>query len=260
MMISKLIRRRRTPLNARDATIPPHQRIYAVGDIHGRLDLLDKLLGQIDADDRARPKAETRIIFLGDLVDRGPASAGVVQCLMDFEATRPAGSVRFLLGNHEEILLDVLTGDERALRLFLRVGGRETVLSYGMSPEVYRELDYSQLLTAFRSLVPEAHRAFLAGFEDLIIIGDYAFVHAGIRPGEALARQRAKDLRWIRSEFLNHQGEHEKIVVHGHSVTDQVDIQANRIGLDTGAFASGRLTAMGFEANRRWVLQTDSTS
>lgn len=165
-------------------------------------------------------------------------------------------NIRLLLGNHEEVFLTALAGDEKALRFFNRIGGRETILSYGISADDYNNLDYPELLTLLTARVPAEHRAFIEGFEDLIVLGDYAFVHAGIRPGTPLGLQRAKDLRWIRGDFIEFEDNLEKIVVHGHTITDEVVQLEHRIGLDTGAFASGKLTAMGFEGAERWVLQT----
>jgi serine/threonine protein phosphatase 1 len=230
--------------------VPAGRRVYAIGDIHGRLDLLERLLERV-ADDDARGDAE--LIFLGDLVDRGPDSRGVVQRLLALRDTRPA---RFLMGNHEEVFLRALDGDLKALRFLTRIGGRETLLSYGISEEQYRALDYQDLLVLAQDLVPAAHRAFLASFERWIEIGDYLFVHAGLKPGVALADQQQSDLCWIRDEFLDHRESFGKMVVHGHSITETVDERSNRIGIDTGAFASGRLTAIGLEGGRRWYLST----
>jgi serine/threonine protein phosphatase 1 len=234
---------------------PAGSRGYAIGDIHGRLDLLEQLVERIAADDAARGPADTTLIFLGDLVDRGPESAQVVEYLRQLEQRRAPGSTRFLLGNHEEVFLAALE-DEKALRFFTRIGGKETILSYGITPERYNELDYPELLEALQAQVPAEHVAFVSRFEDLILMGDYAFVHAGIRPSEPLERQRVKDLRWIREEFLAHSGPLEKLIVHGHTIAEDVEVTPHRIGLDTGAYASGKLTAMGFEGDQRWVIDT----
>ena len=233
---------------------PDGERIYAIGDIHGRLDLFDRLLDLIREDDERRERLDTRIILLGDLVDRGPESRGVVERAMTLR-DGPIGT-RFLMGNHEEVFVRAVGGDLKALRMLLRIGGRETVLSYGVSPEDYRNLDFEDLSALLHEKVPQDHVDFLAGFEDWIEAGDYLFVHAGIRPGVELAEQTAADMRWIRQDFLRHRESHGRLVVHGHSISEDVDVRPNRIGIDTGAFATGRLTAIGLEAADRWFLST----
>ncbi|UZK66239.1 metallophosphoesterase family protein [Sphingomonas sp. M1-B02] len=235
------------------AAVPDGKRVYAIGDIHGRLDLLEALLSKIHEDDRRRGSLDTQLILLGDLVDRGPHSAQVIDRVLQLKAEYPA--TRILLGNHEEIFSLALAGDLKALKLFTRIGGRETILSYGISEETYHEAGFPELLTMIQAAVPREHVEFLDALEDLIIIGGYAFVHAGIRPDEPLDRQRVADLRWIRDEFLLHRGALEKVVVHGHTIAEDVELLSHRIGLDTGAYSSGVLSAMGFEGHERWVLQ-----
>ena len=235
--------------------VPEGVRVYAVGDIHGRLDLLEELLATIAADDRARGAgAETQYIFLGDLIDRGPDSRGVVERLLAFSTEDR--NVRFLMGNHEQVFLRAMAGDLRALRFLIRIGGRETLLSYGITEEDYRALDFDELAARAAEQVPAEHLAFLRGFEDRIALGDYLFVHAGLRPGVALEEQAQSDLYWIRDEFLSHGESFGPIVVHGHSISEEIDVRSNRIGIDTGAFASGRLTAIGLEGGERWFLST----
>ena len=246
-------------LNARRSTtpsfaLPPGERVYAIGDVHGCLSLVDTLLAAIDVDRAARVPANTTLIFLGDLIDRGPESAAVLERLRQFD--QPDVRLRILKGNHEEIFLKALAGDDKSLRLFCRIGGRETIESYGMSEEEYNRLDYAELLAAMQRLVPAAHREFVEGFEDMIAIGDYLFVHAGVRPEVALADQRPADLRWIRDPFLDHPRPLEKMIVHGHTVTDAPEMRAHRIGIDTGAYQSGVLTAIGLEEGERWLLDT----
>ncbi len=252
-MISKLFPSRRRAVEVTTA-IPQGQRVYAIGDIHGCSALLDDLIAQIDTDNAARGPAETSIVFLGDLVDRGPDSAGVIDRLIALAESRP--NVRFLLGNHEEIFLGALEGEPKALRLFCRIGGRETVLSYGMDAAEYERLDYEELTHRLDTLVPAAHRAFFDRFEDMVVIGDYAFVHAGVRPDTPLDAQRGGDLRWIRDPFLDHRTRLDKMVVHGHTITEDIETRAHRIGIDTGAYTTGRLTALGLEGDRLWQLQT----
>lgn len=252
-MVLKLLRRAIEPA-APPAHVPDGLRIYAIGDIHGRRDLLDDLLFRIDADDRARGAARSQLIFLGDLVDRGPDSAGVIQRTMELKSG--GRSARFLMGNHEEVFLKALGGSLEALRFFVKIGGRATILSYGFDEAEYDAMDYDALMAALIARVPRAHIDFLRGFEDRIAIGDYLFVHAGIRPRVPVEEQVGGDLRWIRSEFLDFRGDHGAVVVHGHTISEDVEERSNRIGIDTGAFATGRLTAIGLEGGERWYLDT----
>ncbi len=243
----------RTPPRAE--RVPDGLRVYAVGDIHGRLDLLEALLANIASDDKARGGClETHYIFLGDLIDRGPDSSGVVARLMAFTTERP--NVRFLMGNHEQVFLRAMSGDQRALRFLIRIGGRQTLQSYGISEEEYRTLDFDELAARAAELVPPEHLAFLSRFENWIELGDYLFVHAGLKPGVPLEEQAQSDLCWIRDEFLSHRESFGALVVHGHSITEEIDVRTNRIGIDTGAFATGRLTAIGLEGGERWFLST----
>lgn len=252
-MLQRLLRPLRRP-PPQVAALPDGERVYAVGDVHGCADLLDELLAMIERDDRARAPLRTTIVFLGDLVDRGPRSAQVVDRLL--RSSEAGGRLRFLMGNHEEIFLAALNGDAKALRLFSRIGGRETMMSYGLDAAAYERLDYDELAGCLQTLVPPAHRRFLQGFEDQIAIGDYLFVHAGIRPGRPLAEQRPADLRWIRDPFLQHVGPLAKKVVHGHTIADQVEERGHRIGIDTGAYATGVLSALGLEGTATWTIQT----
>ena len=242
------------PRQVRTYSVPAGVRAYAIGDIHGRLDLLDMLIDLIDEDDRRRDPAETVIIFLGDLIDRGPDSRGVVERAMALGASER--NTRFLMGNHEEVFLRAVQGDLRALRMLLRIGGDQTVFSYGIDRDEYRSLDFEALAAALKVRVPQDHVGFLSGFEPSIELGDYLFVHAGIRPGVAIGQQSVSDMRWIRDEFLRHRDDHGKLIVHGHSVSEEIDVRPNRIGIDTGAYATGRLTAVGLQRSERWFLST----
>ena len=232
--------------------IPPGRRVYAIGDVHGCLEQLECLLARIDADDRAREPAATTLIFLGDLVDRGPDSAEVVERVRQLAAG--TADVRLLVGNHEEVFLGALDGDPKALRLFCRIGGRETALSYGIPRDAYERTTYEDLAAALSAVVPAEHRAFLTGGSDMEIVGDYVFVHAGVHPSRSLDEQRASDLRWIRAPFLDHRKPLEKVVVHGHTIAEELEFLPHRIGVDTGAFTTGRLSAVGLEGEQRWVL------
>ena len=254
-MISRLFKKKIALRPIDTARMPEGTRVYAIGDIHGRNDLLIELLAKIDADDVARGRADTQLIFLGDLVDRGADSAGVIETAM---ACRASGrNVRFLMGNHEEVFVQACRKrDAKTVRFFIRIGGEETILSYPITRAEYRGLDMEQLCERLPSLVPEEHLAFLESFEDQIIIGDYAFVHAGIRPGVPLAEQKPNDLRWIREEFVGQRGDLEKVIIYGHTIYDEVEERGSRIGIDTGAYASGKLTAIGLEGGERWYLQS----
>ncbi len=236
------------------ASVADGTRWYAIGDVHGCLDELNQLLGRIADDDDQRGGPAGTILLLGDLVDRGPDSRGVLDRLIALAAERPG--TRFLMGNHDQVFLRVLEGDERATIFFARNGGRETALSYGMDAAEYDELDHGELAERLAERVPAAHRAFIAGFEPMIESGDYLFVHAGIRPGVPLADQRPQDLYWIREPFLSSAGEPGRVVVHGHTIAPEVEVLAHRIGIDTGAYETGRLTALGLEGEVRWFLET----
>ena len=232
--------------------IPAGERIYAVGDLHGRSDLLDALVQMIEADDLARGPARTSLIFLGDLVDRGPDSKGVLDRLIAL--AQGQRTIRVLAGNHDEVFLKALNGDAKALRFLTRIGGRETILSYGVSIAEYDAADFQALAALLAGRVPAAHRVLLESLEDWVEVGDYLFVHAGIRPGTPIADQQRSDLRWIRDEFLSCRTAHPKLVVHGHSISAEPEKRPNRIGIDTGAFGSGRLTALGLEGEDSWFL------
>ncbi|MBV1688605.1 metallophosphoesterase [Novosphingobium sp. G106] len=232
--------------------VPPGERLYAIGDIHGRLDLLTALAAEIEADDAARGPAETTIVLLGDLIDRGPASAEVLAFARDWRERR---AVRLICGNHEEKFLQSFD-DLDIFRNFLRYGGDETILSYPVDAATFRTADFAEAQALMIEAVPGADIEFIGSFEDFVAIGDYLFVHAGIRPGTAIEAQSLKDLRWIREPFLSHSGWHGHMVVHGHSISAEPEMNANRIGIDTGAYMSGRLTALALEGGRRWLIET----
>ncbi len=254
-MLDRFFKRSTTKRPLDTASVPEGRRVYAIGDVHGRNDLLQLLLEQIDRDNAARGAADTQIIFLGDLVDRGDDSAGVIETAMQMQAS--SHNVRFLLGNHEEIFLkSCRKRDLKTLRFFLKIGGDATLQSYPIPRSEYLALTLEELAERLPSLIPEAHLAFLESFEDQIIIGDYAFVHAGIRPGVALSEQKRSDLRWIREEFTDHRGDLEKVVIYGHTIYPSIEERGSRIGIDTGAYASGVLTAIGLEGSDHWYLQT----
>lgn len=240
------------PVARTNFAIPDGQRVYAVGDIHGRDDLFALIMDLIHADNAARGPANVTLVLLGDLVDRGPHSAEVVERALGLKAE--FDDFRLLIGNHEECFLAALTGDVRRLRYFMRIGGEATVRSYWTSEIDLAEATFEEIAESFPSMVPSKHVKFLGEGEDLIEIGDYAFVHAGVRPGVALERQELSDLRWIRDEFLDSLSDHGKMIVHGHSITAEPEEQANRIGIDIGAYKSGSLAALGLEGTARWYV------
>jgi serine/threonine protein phosphatase 1 len=231
-------------------------RAYAVGDVHGRLDLLDQLLAAIEQDVGRRPPRKTLLVFLGDLIDRGPDSRGVIERLRTFrhEQLRPY----FLAGNHEEVLLRLLKGERGILTSWLKYGGAECLASYGFEPSRLDVSNERSALSLIRNIIPESHSSFIASFADTLSFGDYLFVHAGIRPGIELSLQSQSDLRWIRSPFLEDDSDHGAIVVHGHTISSEVEDQRNRIGIDTGAYRTGMLTALGLEGSERWILNTSA--
>lgn len=237
--------------SAKLPSVPAGKRYYVIGDIHGRLDLYDTMIRGIEADNAQAPQADTRIILLGDLVDRGPDSAGVLARTRTWQTSR---NVRVLAGNHEEMFLRSFAQPE-ALRHFLKHGGRETLLSYGISAKQFRSLEMEDLFALLPQFVPQADRDYIAGFEEIIIAGDYAFVHAGIDPARPITEQRRSDLLWIRERFLSHDGPLPKVIVHGHTISERVMDCGNRIGIDTGAFRSGVLTALVLEGDQRRLMQ-----
>lgn len=242
--------------SARPPELPAGQRVYAIGDIHGRLDLFERLIEAIERDDSQRAAAQPGnsrglVILLGDLIDRGPDSAGVIARARELARQR---EVEFIQGNHEEMLL-VSREKLDAFRSFLKFGGRETILSYGMDPDFVREAELEDLHGAAMEAIPQQDFDFIDGFQKMIRLGDYIFVHAGVRPGTPLENQLGHDCRWIREPFLSHSGEFGGFVVHGHTITEEPDVRGNRVGIDTGAYMHGRLTAIALEGSERWFIQ-----
>lgn len=241
-MILNLFRRLSANMSAeRTFAGPAGKRLYAVGDIHGRRDLLDDLLAQIEDDILARPVETAALVFLGDLIDRGPDSAGVVERLRTLEHF--PGRSLFLLGNHEEILLRVLDAEPGLAYDWLGFGGDACAESYGVDAVSLQAMDEARIAAVLASAIPASHVAFLKSFGDTFRFGDYLLVHAGIRPGVPIEEQQPHDLRWIRQPFLSDGHDHGCMVVHGHTISDGVDRRPNRIGIDTGAYRTGMLTA-----------------
>ena len=232
---------------------PEGETVYAIGDVHGCLAELELLL-QCISGEISSSGCSAHLVFLGDYVDRGPDSAGVLRRLVG--GPLPGNRQSFLMGNHEEAMLASLDGDLETLSGWLRYGGLDTLESYGIGRGEVLRLG-SSLPERMREVIPEAHIAFLRACEDYVQAGDYLFVHAGIRPGVPLPDQDSTDLRWIRSGFLDDdQTDHGMLVVHGHSVVAEPETRSNRIGIDTGCFRSGRLTALVVEGPERRFLST----
>lgn len=226
--------------------LPQNHRLYCIGDIHGRLDLLQEVNQKIASDALAFDGVKIRV-YLGDYVDRGLHSKQVINFLL--ENNFPDFKAVFLLGNHEQVLLEFLRNKDPSIaHEWFRFGGLPTLASYGVTLRgIPTAKDLERLRAEFKEKMPAEHLAF---FEHLVLnyeIGGYFFVHAGVRPKIKLHRQRPEDILWIRDEFLNSDVFHGKVIVHGHSITDEPEIRHNRIGLDTGAYASGRLTCAVFE-------------
>lgn len=224
---------------SRSFSIPERTLVYAIGDIHGRLDLLHLLLAEIRAHAGRFPANWTRrLVFLGDYVDRGPDSAGTIEFLC---GAPPDGFTwDFLAGNHEQAMLAFLATDAPDPR-WLQFGGLATLDSYKIHTS---GSTVAALKNSLNQRLPTQHNDFLRNLKPLLVVGDYVFVHAGLRPGVPLARQVEQDLLWIREPFLSADDYFEHRVVHGHTVFPVPQVLPNRIGIDTGAYASGTLTAV----------------
>jgi serine/threonine protein phosphatase 1 len=224
--------------------VPDGIRIYAVGDVHGRADLLQALFTRIDADLHAYPIAQSVQVFLGDYIDRGPQSRQVLDLLI---ARRRRHTIVCLKGNHEKFATQFLKNPS-VLSDWKRVGGISTLLSYGVTPAETEDPKVQQeIAAAFRQALPRNHYHFIHGLALSYICGDFFFAHAGARPGIPLRRQSQHDLIWIREDFLLHEEDFGKVVVHGHTPTKRPDVRTNRINIDTGAYATGRLTCLVLE-------------
>lgn len=236
------------------ASAPNGMRIYAIGDVHGRLDLLEQTHERIAYDLHRRPAASYRIVHCGDHIDRGPQSAGVVDHLVALSRHDP--NVACLGGNHEDELLAFLADPVEGAELWFRYGGLDTLASYGIDARsVQRQpTALTDLRDAFLDAFPTDHRLFIENLADDLILGDFLFVHAGIRPGMLLARQTRRDKRWIREPFLASLLDHGKVVVHGHTPVPLPEVRPNRINIDTGAFQSGRLTCIVIEGSSHSFL------
>jgi serine/threonine protein phosphatase 1 len=232
---------------------PDGARMYCIGDIHGRADLLQELHDMIE-EDAADYQGKKQLLYVGDYIDRGSTSREVLDMLLD--EPLQGFEVVYLKGNHEQALLDFLKYPG-ATAGWLVFGGRETLVSYGVQTKhVPGASDFGVLAQELDEQLPERHRAF---YQDSLLswqAGDYYFVHAGIRPGVALDEQHFEDQLWIRDDFINSEKDHGVVVVHGHTVFEEVQFRPNRIGIDTGAYQTGVLTALVLEGTERRLLQT----
>jgi serine/threonine protein phosphatase 1 len=231
----------------------PDVRVYCIGDIHGRRDLLRELHEKIIADAGGFEGAR-KLVYLGDYIDRGLQSREVIDELL--EAPLNGFEAVHLLGNHEKTLLDFLDYPKQAAG-WLAWGGRETLTSYGVPlPAGFRPPDPEALRDELRERISERHLEFFRRMPLTHLAGDYLFVHAGIRPGVPLQEQSDSDLLWIRRDFTDSTEAHGQVVVHGHSISEEVEWLPNRIGIDTGAFYTGVLTCLVLEGEDRRLIQT----
>ncbi len=252
--LQERLRRAATGRGSRPRT-PEGLRIYAVGDIHGRADLLRRLLDRIAVDARTAPASRELLIYLGDYVDRGLESREVIELLL--RGPPPGFDVIYLKGNHEEALLRFLE-DARFGSEWRHFGGMETLSSYGVT-DLAPRLDGEGFHVArdqFEALLPQSHRDFLGSLELTACFGDYFFVHAGVRPGVALEDQREEDLLGIREDFTGWTASFGKVVVHGHTLGEEPECHANRINVDTGAYMTNNLTCVVLEGVEQRFLQT----
>ncbi|MEM7214236.1 MAG: metallophosphoesterase family protein [Pseudomonadota bacterium] len=238
-----------------EARIDPGLRVYAIGDVHGCVDQLRQLIGQIDDDLSLYPANQYKLVFLGDYVDRGPDNRAVIDYLIELEKSER--DCVFLLGNHDERISVFLENPDLVWDDVLRWGGAQTLADYGIvirPGELHRELS-----ERFAHSMPASHKRFLGGLKRFHIEGDYFFCHAGVRPGVRLSDQSAHDLIWIRSDFLLHEHPFEKVIIHGHTPMEAPEIRANRINVDTRCYDTGTLTAVVLEAGSQRFIQTNVT-
>lgn len=241
-----------TGVHFEDAVAPEGVRLYAVGDIHGCHELMSKMHQRIMAEIMTDQPPDWRVIYLGDYIDRGPASRQVLDFLAS--ATQSDSRIVALAGNHDIGFLDFLA-EPSPDSLFANNGGDATAFSYGVDLHVRSPEAFAQTSESLRKAVPEEHLTFMRGLRLSVTFGDFFFCHAGIRPGIPLADQSSEDLVWIRERFRRHTGLHPKVVVHGHTPVTGVEIMPNRVNLDTGACFTGRLSAMVFEGSRKRLLE-----
>ncbi len=248
-VLSRLFRR--TTESSPTHRVPASTRVYAVGDIHGQLDLLRRIRDLISDDATAARRERNVVVYVGDYIDRGPNSRGVIELLLN--QPLPGFEEIHLKGNHESFMLEFLDHPDIVEQWYLN-GGDSTLASYGVEHAAMTE--GTALRDQLRRKLPVEHLAFLRSLAMYHVEGDYLFVHAGIRPGRPVERQEPHDLLWIRGEFLSSDADHGCCVVHGHSISSEPEVRRNRIGIDTGAYHTGRLTSLVLDGAARRFLQT----
>ena len=240
------MRRKRPP-----SVLPEGVRIYAIGDVHGRADLLEQVFTRIDTHIAAHPVDYPIQVLVGDYIDRGPNSREVLDRLI---GRAKSSEMVLLKGNHETFVLEFLRNPSM-LQSWSQMGGLETLMSYGITPSLNADAKMQkELATTLQATLPKSHLILLQNLQSSFSCGGFFFAHAGARPGVPLTDQREADLLWIRDEFLLYEGKFEKIIVHGHTPVRVVDMRPNRINIDTGAYATGKLTCIIIERNAVEVL------
>lgn len=238
----------------RQVQTPKGKRLYAIGDVHGCYKALDSLLSRIQHHDEGLPTKKTFYVFLGDLIDRGPDSARVIEFLRN--KSLEADNYYFLTGNHEEVFLQSIDGDLESLERWLSYGGHETLQSYGVKQKLLLSQDFESIWRKMKKVIPETHIDFIRSFVDSIEFGDYFLAHAGIDPYKPLKKQNRQDLLWIREPFLSFKKPLEKVVIHGHTIEKKVKRYTHRISVDTGAYNGGPLSAVCLEGTDMSILRS----
>jgi serine/threonine protein phosphatase 1 len=241
-----------SPAAAKAPSTDAGDRIYAIGDIHGRYDLFRALLDKIEAHAGAlAPGKSTHVILVGDLIDRGPDSARVVKLV--YNVQQQTRNMTVLLGNHEEMMIRALTGEPGILNAWIKLGGGATLRSFGLEPPT-GDYDLREFTQKVANTIPKEWVGWMQSLPLSARSGDYFFCHAGVRPGVPVRKQSRNDLLWIREEFLSSTDDHGAVVVHGHSVSSEVELRHNRIGIDTGAYKTDVLTALYLEGTAREII------
>ncbi|MEM9139147.1 MAG: metallophosphoesterase family protein [Pseudomonadota bacterium] len=230
-----------------ESKAPDDLRIYAIGDVHGCLDMLRELHDAIEQDLSQHPADDWTVVHVGDYVDRGPDSRGVIDYLSGLAAKDDR--MVFLLGNHDLMFSRSVKGDRQMLRTWMTNGGEETLQSYGLRVDTF--IERLSQNSPMDDVFPPEHIAFLENLDHAAHMGDFFFVHAGVDPERGLDAQELDDMLWIRDRFIRDGREYEAVIVHGHTPTRRVDVKANRVGIDTGAVYGGDLTCLVLDGARK---------